>query len=79
MEEEKEKTKEALNEEPGKFLHKIEIVMRIDGDIGLRTTTNNKAICKALLAGAEEILNQQRPSNIVIPQIHLGGKITGRG
>ncbi len=81
MEEEIKKTAEALDSpgDPQKVLHKMEIVMLPDGNIGLRTSTNNKAVCKALLAGAEELLNQPQQQQIVIPRMGLAGKITGRG
>jgi hypothetical protein len=82
MEEEKEKAEEALkpDAEPKKFLAKMEIVMLPNGNIGLRGPTQNKPLCKMLLAGAEALIDELK-SEIVIPRMNImpGGKITGRG
>lgn len=83
MEDEIKKVEETLDtkSEPEKFLHKIEVVMLPTGDIGLRTTSPNKAICKAMLAGAVEILDQPQQRQVVVPRMGLmpGGKNIGRG
>jgi hypothetical protein len=68
MEEEKEKAEEALkpDAEPQKFIAKMEIVMFPDGRISVFGPINNKSICKALLAGASQSIDEYK-SKIFIP------------
>ena len=82
MEDEVKKTEEALSPdaEPQKFIAKMEIVLLLNGNIGMRGPTNSKPLCKMLLAGADALLDEIK-SEIVIPHMGLmpGGRNTGRG
>ena len=81
MEEEIKKVEEAINsEDPAKIFAKLEIIMLPNGNIGLKGPIMNKALCKALLAGASQVLDEQK-GNILVPQMTLvpGGSNIGRG
>jgi hypothetical protein len=78
MEEDVKKVEEGLKEdaEPETFIAKMEIIMVRNGNIGIRGPVRNKALCKALLAGAAEVLDEQK-SNII--PANFIPKIQGRG
>jgi len=68
---------EALNEVDLKVLAVLEIVMLPNGEIRVKGPINNKPLCKALLAGAEELINAFQRQ--VIPVKGFPGKMPMMG
>jgi len=81
MQEETKKLEEALNPDAvsEKFIAKLEIVMLPNGNIGVRGPTRNKPLCKALLAGAEALIDEAKPGIVIPPMLMPGGINHGRG
>ena len=80
MVEETKKIEEALDSKPEeqKFIAKLEIMMMLDGNFSVRGPIGNKALCKALLSGGEQCIDDAKLGPQIIPANFIP-KIQGRG